>query len=103
MKLLANEDNLRIGRYLLLKKDVYITLSLFISNVEQQFNISSTSTTSENKLGCHSLGAICVLPASIVICVGMFSDFALSCMSNKKWLDRKDIKYGCLLGRATIG
>lgn len=41
----------------------------------------------------HSLGAICVRPASIVICVGKFSEFALSCMSNKQFLDWNGKEY----------
>jgi hypothetical protein len=48
----------------------------------QMINLQEIPINYQNReFFCYSLGAICVLPASIVMWVGNFSDFARSCQS----------------------
>ena len=52
-------------------------------SVEKSINCMNKQTkiNLQERIVCNSLGAICVLPASIVMWVGNFSDFARSCQS----------------------
>lgn len=52
--------------------------------------VNNIKQVTRKQISMNSLGAICVLPASIVICVGKLSDFALSCMRKNKMLHSED-------------